>query len=99
MNFIVVWQFVGMGLFRMLFQVSLGGGLVTVLSQAHLMLMVLLLVGSMGLLVCVVAMSSSMLVGNLGKVVVNAVDLCTTVNKSHFAIGIVDQSIELVSLR
>lgn len=89
MNFIVLWQFAGMGLFRMFFQMFYGCGLKTVLGHAHLMLIELLLV----------AMSSSMVMGNLDKLVVNAVYLCATANKSHFTLGIVDQSIELICLR
>ena len=66
----------GMLLAAMLFNMLLGSGLVTVLGQVH---MVLLLVSSMGLLVSVVAVGSSVLVLDLNEVIVNSVDLDTAV--------------------
>lgn len=75
----------------------LGGGLVSVLGQADV---VLLLVGSMGLLVRVVTVGSSVLVRDLGEVPVHvgAIDLLATVNKSRRAVCLVDKTVKLVSI-
>jgi len=75
----------------------LGGRLVSVLGQAHV---VLLLVSSMGLLVRVVTVGSSVLVCDLGEVPVQVgtVDLLAAVNKSRRAVCLVDKTVKLVGL-
>jgi len=85
----------GMLLAAMLFNMLLGSGLVTVLGQVH---MVLLLVSSMGLLVSVVAVGSSVLVLDLNEVIVNSVDLDTAVRESHLAVCLMDETVELIDL-
>lgn len=75
--------------------VLLRSRLVTVLGQASMML---LLVSSMSFLVSLVTVGGSVLVLNLGEVLIDAVDLGTAVNESHLAIGLVDETIKLIGL-
>lgn len=74
---------------------SLCSSLVTVLGQGHMML---LLVGSVSLLVSLVAVGSSMLVMDLGEVVVDTIDLETAVNESCLAICPMDETVKLIGL-
>lgn len=73
----------------------LGSRLVMVLGQASMML---LLVSSMSFLVSMVTVGGSVLVLDLGEVLIDAVDLCTAVNESHLAICFMDETIKLIGL-